>query len=231
MQSGAPHREHLTTPEWSLTVLLVLLILMVFVLYPLSQVGVLHIVLIDFVFSLIVFAGALSVVAGKRWVSLVVLGLAVAAFVGRWTRRAMPEANLDPADIILSLVFLGVLTAVVMIQIFGKGHISIHRVQGAIAVYLLLGLVWACLYELVEINTPGSFHALSNPMPEGVRAPILVYFSFSTLTTVGYGDVVAVHPIGRSLAMLESLTGQLVPVILIARLVAMELESRRGGVR
>ncbi|HEY7534991.1 MAG TPA: potassium channel family protein, partial [Thermodesulfobacteriota bacterium] len=55
----------------------------------------------------------------------------------------------------------------------------------------------------------------------------LLYFSFVTLTTVGYGDITAVHPVSRSLAMLEGLIGQLFPAILIARLVSMELYYRR----
>lgn len=230
MQAALSHHNHLSTSDCSLTALLVLLIIMVFVIYPLSQVGVLHVLLIDIVFSLIVMAGALSVV-GKRPITLLVLGFAVAAFVTRWTRRAMPEANLDPADILLSLIFLAILSALVMRQIFRRGHISVHRVQGAVAVYLLLGLVWACLYELVEIHRTGAFQTLTVPVPQNVRTPILVYFSFSTLTTVGYADVVAVHPVARSLAMPEALTGQLFPVILIARPVAMELESRRGDSR
>ena len=83
---------------------------------------------------------------------------------------------------------------------------------------------------MVELHHNGAFRSMTTSMPEGVPTPVLVYFSFSTLTTVGYGDIVAVYPIARSLAVLEALTGQLLPVILIARLVAMELESRRGMV-
>ena len=222
-----PHHKHLSTPDWILTVLLVLLVFLVFVIYPMSQAGMLHVMSVDFVYSLIVVAGALSVV-GKRWVTLLIVVFAVAAFVARWTHRAMPQANLDQADLLLSLIFLGILTAIVMGEIFREGPISVHRVQGAVAVYLLLGLVWGCVYELVEMYRPESFHSLSAPLAHGVPPPDLVYFSFTTLTTVGYGDVLAVHPIARYLAMLEALTGQLFPVILIARLVAMELESRRG---
>jgi voltage-gated potassium channel Kch len=63
---------------------------------------------------------------------------------------------------------------------------------------------------------------------EGTLASRLVYFSFVTLTTVGYGDMLAVHPAARSLAMLEALTGQLFPAVLIARLVSMEVVHREG---
>jgi len=53
-----------------------------------------------------------------------------------------------------------------------------------------------------------------------------LYFSYATLSTVGYGDIVAVHPIARSLAVMEALVGQLYPAILIARLVSQEVQDR-----
>jgi len=77
----------------------------------------------------------------------------------------------------------------------------------------------------VELLQPGSFSL--NTQSSGGALPELAYFSFTTLTTLGLGDILPVNALTRSLAVLEGLVGQLFPVILIARLVAMELEYQR----
>src|SRR5262249_31801242 len=103
-----------------------------------------------------------------------------------------------------------------------------RRVQGSVAVYLLLGLFWAVSYQLVELLQPGSFSI--GARKSGIDLQQLGYFSFTTLTTLGLGDILPVSPLARSLVALEALVGQLFPVILIARLVTMETEyhpSRR----
>lgn len=90
--------------------------------------------------------------------------------------------------------------------------------------YLLLGLIWAQTYVLIEAFSPGSF----TPMPSyhGIEWTSFLYFSFVTLTTVGYGDITAITPIARSLAIAEAIAGHLFSIILITRLVSLELESR-----
>jgi voltage-gated potassium channel Kch len=115
------------------------------------------------------------------------------------------------------------LAGLVFLEVLKKGPITLHRVQGAVAVYLLFGLIWAFAYDLVILHAPQAFHADELTIQHAPLTPTLIYFSFTTLTTVGYGDITPIHPIARSLAMLEAFVGQLFPAILIARLVAMEL--------
>jgi hypothetical protein len=101
--------------------------------------------------------------------------------------------------------------------------VTVHRILGAVAVYLLIGVIWAEAYDLVETIAPG---ALSVPAPHPPHdVAHFVYYSFATLTTVGYGDVVAVHPAARSLATLEAVVGQLYSAILVARLVGLSLRQ------
>jgi Ion channel len=98
-----------------------------------------------------------------------------------------------------------------------------------VAVYLLLGLLWGVWYEIIELLQPGSFAVASQKAQAGL--PQLAYFSFTTLTTLGFGDIVPLSPLARSLVILEALVGQLFPVILIARLVTIEIDPQRGNVR
>ena len=124
------------------------------------------------------------------------------------------------------LVCVTAMTLVVLAQAFRAGPVNVHRIQGAVAAYLLLGLVWALAYELVALLNSGAF-SFADPV-EGERRHF-IYFSFVTLTTVGYGDVAPVHPVARSLAVAEALTGQLYPAILLARLVSLATSTGSSG--
>jgi hypothetical protein len=136
---------------------------------------------------------------------------------------------LSVGDTLLTLLSLSLLIYIVFLQIIREGPVTAHRIRGAIAEYLLIGLLFAFLYGLIAELAPGAFI-----IPQGLRgsadvnAEAFYYFSIVTLTTVGYGDITAVHPFVRSLVMIEALIGQLYPTILIARLVTMELETRRS---
>ena len=141
----------------------------------------------------------------------------------------LPVAAIGISDDALTILALSILAVLVLIRVFRAGPITGHRIQGAIAVYLLLGLIWVSAYNLIHQTIPGAFR-----FPEGELSPLrfkhgLMYFSFVTLTTVGYGDITPAHPLARSLAMAEALVGQLYPAILIGRLVSMELTSRQEG--
>ncbi len=94
------------------------------------------------------------------------------------------------------------------------------------AAYLLLGFAFSLAYELSVTLSPESIRFPDDPGVGFVLIPRLFYFSFVTLTTVGYGDIVPVHPAVRSLAVTEALIGQLYPAVLIARLVSLEIVSR-----
>ena len=131
-----------------------------------------------------------------------------------------------PWGLAMGLLSLLLFFAVVLVQTLRSGPITLHRIQGAVAAYLLLGVLWAYAYALVEALRPGAF---SGPISgaDGPRA--LLYFSFVTLTTTGYGDVLPVRPAARSLANLEAVTGTLFVAILVARLVSLAVSPGAGG--
>ena len=118
------------------------------------------------------------------------------------------------------------LAYLILAHVFRDGPITKDRIAGAVAVYLLLGQIWVHMYMLISVVRPGSFHFVVAPASSFELWEKLIYFSFSTLTTVGFGDVTALHQAARSAALLEALAGQLFPAILIARLVALEIQSR-----
>jgi hypothetical protein len=203
----------------SLTVLLITLILSVLVVPSLLNFGTGP---IDILLTIALLAG-IRFVSQNRFQMILLSIFAVLALVIRVISTFSHGNGIYLLRAISNIVSLSILAAIVLIQVFRKGPITLQRVQGAVAEYLLLGLIWASAYELVELFIPRAILNGNLAIPPQVLTPNLIYFSFVTLTTVGYGDFTPVHHIARSLAILEALTGQLFPAILIARLVSMEL--------
>ena len=118
------------------------------------------------------------------------------------------------------------LTTVPARAVFAPGKVTFHRVIGAVLIYLNIGLVFVGLSAFVALLVPDAFKGLDPIKPDFSFAGSLIYFSFTTLTTTGFGDIVPVHPYARSLANIEAIVGQLYPAILLARLVTLEVENR-----
>jgi hypothetical protein len=196
--------------------LLAFLFFTLFVLSPLLSARIVMPIILEISFSLILVSGAfvvnsrgsiriLAVVVGSLSVVLRLLGMSV-------TGKLVVAAD--------TLVSVGMLCwfAFLMAKHFlAKGRASAQRIAGAVTIYLLIGLIWARLYQIIEMVSPGSFHVQQG---EEFNAASLTYFSFVTLATLGYGDITPVHIIARDLAVLEAVMGQLYLVILISRLVS-----------
>jgi voltage-gated potassium channel Kch len=211
--------------DYFLSVLLVGLIVTIFLVYPLGQAAPARYVFANAIFSLIVISGVLAVARGPL-ITFAMLAIALANLAVRWLNAHSPALGLEIWDEGLSLLTMLVLTIVVMIQVFRPGRITPPRIMGAVAVYMLLGIIWAYGYHLLLRLDPGAFQMARMPKTGAEWKASLLYFSFVTLTTVGYGDILPVHPFARSLANLEALIGQLFPAILIARLVSLEIIHR-----
>jgi len=151
---------------------------------------------------------------------------AVAAVVGgialivRWLSFGIRSFRAELYDDGATLLAIAVIALVLLMQIFRSGRVTHVRIQGAIAVYLLFGVAWAHGYHVVNLLHPGSFTETGGEM---TVPSDWIYFSFVTLTTVGYGDITPVSTLARALAIGEALVGQLYLAIMVARLVAMEL--------
>jgi hypothetical protein len=199
------------------------LLVFVFVLPSLVPAGTGRTLVSDVAFALLLLTGVLALSEhGLAW-RLLMSGsvVAVSVFLASWVVPVAP-----PAIRLTSLLALVLLLVVVLGQTFRRGPVTFHRIQGAIAAYLLLGVIWAQAFSLVELLRPGAFSSAVDVT--GSPRPWL-YFSFMTLTTVGYGDILPVHPAARSLAMLEAVTGPLYIAILLARLVSLAVASGPGG--
>jgi hypothetical protein len=208
-----------------LSALLFFLVALIFLVPILGFVDRLGRLVLDAVFTLLMLAGVASI-SRQRGATSIVAVIAVAALAIRWIGRLAPSSGIEVATAVSGLASIVTLSAVVLAQVFRAGPVNRHRILGAIAVYLLLGLVWGEAYHALAIVDPNAFHP-ADPLVANPQR--WLYYSFVTLTTVGYGDITPFSPLARSLAILEALTGQLYPAILLARLVALEVGSKKDS--
>ncbi|MCL4806392.1 MAG: hypothetical protein KJ062_01140 [Thermoanaerobaculia bacterium] len=167
----------------------------------------------------LLFIVGVLVVFPSAWAKLVACLFAGSAISLEIARLVGGGDPFGPWRVGASCVTIGLFAVVTLFRVFAPGAITTHRLVGAVAAYLLVGLTFALAYEWLEFVRPGSFQAGDRPT-EGAY-PTILYFSFVTLSTVGYGDVLPLSQQARALSNLESLVGVLYPAVLIGRLLAM----------
>jgi len=206
-----------------LAALAILLPVMIFVIAPLHASGILQSQAYGIAIALVVI-GAVLVMSGSV-IAVAAMLIAVALAIAANTLPPADTFHLDLHLYAIAWTMLGIaLVWVVARTVFGPGHVTYHRVIGAVLLYLTIGVMFVGLFAIVGTIVPGAFTQIEfSDNPE--LASDLVYFSFVTLTSVGYGDIVPVHPVARSLCNLESIIGQLYPATLLARLVTLELQA------
>lgn len=205
------------------------LLFLVFFLSPFLDSVPLRMLISSVIFSMLMLAGVLSI-SGHR-VFLFFGGMtACIAITLRWMQHITPSPAIAKTGSLAILIFLIMLNAMALTKVYGTGRVTMHKIKGAIACYILFGMTFSVLYGFLDQVLPNAFNL---PLDDGtfttVRQEMLTYYSFVTLTTIGYGDITPVHEIARMFAVLEGLCGQLYPATLLARLVSLEVSSHGGG--
>ncbi len=211
--------------ERGLTTLVVLEAVALFVVAPLSAKGAAPLA-VDVGVAVAIVASVLAVVWRSRAAVAAVILAASVELIANALRIARPSERTEALDFAAALILLVALTVVLGIAVFGPGRVTIHRILGAIAIYLNTAAAFALAYRVIDTLGPAAFTS-GGAGSQDHAIPALIYFSFATLTTSGYGDIVPLDPFARSLANLEAVIGQLFPATLLARLITLELETRR----
>jgi len=188
--------------------------------------------LADLLISMFLFLLLVSGIANVTERKLFQIGASVvagAAMIFNVLHQVFPGKGMNAWWHLFAIAYFFLLIWVLLNQVFRAGPVTAHRVRGAVAVYLLIGLTWAFIYQLIALVIPGamSFPASMAAQPgEPEYESSLTYFSFVTMTTLGYGDIVPVSPVARVFVIMEALIGQLYPATLLARLVSLEISGK-----
>jgi hypothetical protein len=205
-----------------LTALTILLLLLLFVMAPLQANGVISGTSFGVLFGLILIPAAFMVSESKFALGAILIALLL-VFSAAIRQGSVVDKYLDVAAWLIAGLTL---SSVVSRAVFAQGKVTYHRIVGGVLLYLTIGLTFVALFGLIVLLQPNVFNNLTS-FQGNFGVGTLIYFSFVTLTTIGYGDIVPLHPYARSLANVEAIVGQLYPATLLARLVTLELAIRR----
>jgi hypothetical protein len=177
--------------------------------------------IVSALFSLVLLAGVLAVADSKR-VLVIAIILAIPAIAGRWINHFRPDLAPPAVFLTAGLVLIAFVVANLLRFVLRAPSVNAEVLCASISAYLMLGLMWTMAYWLVDQLTPGgAFSFNTNAGTRSMNGFTGFYFSFITLSTVGYGDITPVSRIARWLAAMEAMTGLLYVAVLIARLVSL----------
>jgi len=221
-----PHAWQDRIRDPSLTALLILKLCAIFVAAPLAARGLL--IARPILDTLVLGVLVVVVLLSHRRGAIVVIALGLAATL--ISEPLAPERTPLIVDGLRhggNIVTFSGLTWVVLHAVYAPGRITLQRLQGAAVVYLNLATIFASAFAMIWDLNPTAFANLAASNGNPGQFDAMLYFSLTTLTTTGYGDIVPVDPFARSLANLESVLGQFYLAITVARLVTLELADRR----
>ena len=215
--------------RFSLRYFLAMLVLFI-VIFPFIEQLQYGILILSVLLSLVLLT-ALLAIGGRR--STLIWGVILVSLVliSKWMNYFLPDLMPPEIFLALAILFSGFFVLNLLGFILRASRVTLDILCAAIADYLMLGLLWSFAYQFVALAVPNAFvltvKSATGPLLTGFEA---FYFSFATLMTVGYGDIIPASNVSRMLAVTESVAGVFYVTILVARLVAIystEGEKRR----
>jgi hypothetical protein len=174
-------------------------------------------VLLNVFFTIILFSSVYAV-SHNKGLFIITLCLGIPSFGSRWLVEFLgPSPGVIVAILSVMAAFYLLVAGTMLSHVLKDDAVTGEKISAAICVYLLIGLIWACFFSLAHVLQPGSFQL------ENLELSDFVYYSFITLSTLGYGDITPLSPSARALAYVEAITGQLYLAILVARLVGLHI--------
>jgi len=177
--------------------------------------------IVSVLLSLVLLSAVLAVASRRRTLTVALL-LAIPAVAGRWINHFQPHLVPPAIFLVAGIGLVAFVVANLLRFVLRAPSVDVEVLCASISAYLMLGLIWTMAYWLVDQLTPGAFaFNTATGTKETMEGFNAFYFSFITLSTVGYGDITPVSKVARMLAATEAMTGLLYVAVLIARLVAL----------
>lgn len=215
--------------------LLVFLFLLAIIDPILQEFGPFGLSLLDIFFTISLLAALYSISGNRRLLSAGIL-LLIPIFILGWTEYARTHYPLALALYILEIIFFGFVAVSILIHILAEERVTMDLIYGSACVYFLIAITWAIGYGLIELLQPGSFKIAGQILTRadhlghyGFLNDNLSYYSFVTITTLGYGDIVPISGPAKAISALEAVVGQLYIALSVARLVGLYTSQTMDG--
>jgi voltage-gated potassium channel len=183
-----------------------------------------------FMVSFLLLLAALLSVSGKRGMLFVGIGLLLSIALFDVRALLIWPGHLEELRFGMRAVFIGFVIIVILRHLFRARQVTFDTINASLCVYLLLGSLWAYVFPMIESAAPGSFLDSSHPAEAAGGVPYpgynnlrMLYFSFATLSTTGYGDIVPQSMVARMCAVTEAMIGQGYLLVMVSRLVAIQV--------
>jgi voltage-gated potassium channel len=178
-----------------------------------------------------VLISALYAVAKNRWVFRLGIVLLGAGLVAHWWMIMASSPVSVVAGILCGIIFFCFIALGLLFHVFGHEQVTGDTIAGAICVFLLIGIIWALAFQGIYFFDHQAFNNVTGASFTPAATVDLVYFSFATLTTLGYGDISPIASSARMFAVTEAIFGQIYLTVLVARLVGLyaPVRASRAG--
>ena len=180
-----------------------------------------------------ILVSAVFAVCGSRLTTVLAVVLAAPGILLQAVDLLDVHQGIEITKLLFGVLFLGFTVVVVLHHVFTTDRVTVDTIAAALCVYLMLGVLWALVYSVMEMLSPGSLAMPGAVEAEsirfgGTRSVLALYFSFVTMTTLGYGDIVPRSAPARMFAAMEAIMGQMYLAVLVARLVALHISQSMG---
>ena len=195
--------------------------------YPLFLGSLTGLISLYALISLSLVAGLYIIHDNYQW-TLWSASLGFLTIISMWANLVFTEVKIIELIFTLSqLGFFALVTISIFTRVLGSQKITRETLLASASVYFLLAIVWAMLFELIELLQPGSFQ-ITGQSEATISTDILIYLAQITLSSLGYGEIIPVTPLTRSLAALLAMTGQLYLTVLVAILIGIYLKTDKN---
>ena len=186
-------------------------------------------------FGILVILSCMRAVIASRGtlIFILLLGSLNIVFSGIDVFDPLTHRSLVVAELSIRLIYYLLIFLIIMRYVLNRDPVTSDKICGAISAYLLIGIIWSLAYSLFFVMDPNSFSIPDAMLSSQARGYWTLYFSFVSLTTIGYGDVTPLSTAAQTYAYLEAACGQIYLTVLIARLVGLHIvhsnEAPRGS--
>lgn len=159
----------------------------------------------------------------RKPIRVICFVLAFPAVIFSWLNVFHPSAPVIITNALTTVSFMTLCTCSILFDVVLRAQVTLETLRGVICAYFMVAFAFAYAYYLIEYLFPGTFLMLRNSVPHSAYTEYIsemIYFSFVTLLTIGYGDITAIQDIGQTVVILEGIIGQFYIAILVARIVS-----------